>query len=237
MTERESFKVHVIGDSHVSLFVGKELISSGLPCTEDCLPPFRTYRIGSHLAYSLGDPGHNAVKRMLEIICDIPKTDAIMLCFGEVDCRVHLVKQSEKQGRPIEDLAREVADRYANFAESVMRDGRQVFVYAPPPTCNYHNPKADVTAENPYPHIGTTQERNRATLAMTERLKERFPRGVVLDIFWKLVNEDMTSKGEYFMDGVHLSQKAMPIVMAAFDVLLKENHQNQVDYIFNLHPY
>jgi hypothetical protein len=112
-----------------------------------------------------------------------------------------------------------------------------VFIYAPPPTCNHHDPEATVTKDNEYPHIGTTQERNRATLAMTQRLKEHFPRGVVLDVFWKLVNSDMTSKGEYFMDGVHLSQKAMPIIHEEFDRVMEDSRRQTSEYLFNLHPY
>jgi thiamine monophosphate synthase len=35
----------------------------------------------------------------------------------------------------------------------------------------------------------------------------------IIDLYDKLINDDMTSKGEYFMDGVHLSQKVMPIAL------------------------
>jgi len=229
--------VHCIGDSHVSVFVGKDIISSGLPCPEDCHPPFRTYRIGPYLAYSLGHPGHIAITLIRDVLGRVPVSDPIMLSFGEIDCRVHIVMQSKIQGKSIEELSREVADRYAGLVNKLISEGRQVFLYAPPPTCNHFNPEAAVSKENEYPHIGTTQERNRATYALTQRLKEHFPFGIVVDVFSRLVNENMTSKGEYFMDGIHLSQKALPIILEEFDRVMRESIQGTNDYILSLHPY
>jgi len=233
----DDITAHCIGDSHVSVFTGKDIVSSGHPCPQDSLPPFRTYRIGGYLAYSFGNPAHEVVSKVMSIVQGLPKEDRIMLSFGEIDCRVHLVKQAKAQGRIIGDVAGEAADRYAGFAGNLMDSGRDVMLFAPPPTCNHDDPEARVSEENPYPHLGTTRERNEATEAFTARLRHHFPKGVVLSVFRELVNLDMTSKGEYLRDGVHLSQKAMPLILEAYERLERERAQAASDYLYSLHPY
>jgi len=203
--------IHCIGDSHVCFFSGQDKI-----CDDPYLN-FRPHRIGAYLAYSLGNPEHDAFKKLMSTISGLPKEDYVMLSFGEIDIRVHVVKQAEKQNRTIESVISEIVDSYSIAINCVLNTGRKVIIWCPIPTCNHYDPSADVSAENPFPHIGKIEERNQANLYFLESLKNSVPEEVILlDLYKELINENMTSKGEYFMDGVHLSQKVMPMILEKF---------------------
>jgi len=193
------------------VFSGKDKI-----CDDPYLN-FNPHRIGAYLAYSLGDPNHDAHKKLFAVVNAIPKKDTILLSFGEIDIRVHVVKQSEKQSKSIESVISEIVYSYSIAITCVLNTGRKVIIWCPIPTCNHYDPSADISAENPFPHIGRIEERNQANLYFLESLKKSVPEEIILmDLYKELINEDMTSKGEYFMDEVHLSQKVMPMILEKF---------------------
>lgn len=201
--------VHCIGDSHVCLFSGKDSI-----CDDPYLF-FKPQRIGAYLAHSLGDMDHGAYTRLISCVHDIPKEDWIMLSYGEIDIRVHVVKESLKQGIPVEKVVENIVKNYSRAIDSILGEGRKVLIWCPPPTCNHYNENAAVSTENPYPHIGTIEQRNLASLHFKECLLDIYAETLPLvDVYDFLLNEDNTSKGDYFMDGVHLSQKAMPFALS-----------------------
>ena len=103
--------IHVIGDSHVMVFSGKEHIPDAVDY-HGFLPFFRTYRLGPYTAYHA-----TKLRTLIESIIaqKVGPDDSVMLCFGEIDCRAHLVKQSEMQGRSIEDIVSECVDRYSGL--------------------------------------------------------------------------------------------------------------------------
>src|SRR5688572_14786627 len=105
---------HVIGDSHVSLFSGKDqIVPTWNEPHEDLLPQFRTYRLGAMLAYNLATERHEGRDKLFACIKTLPKNSKVLLCFGEIDCRAHLVKQARAQEKTLDDVARECAGRYA----------------------------------------------------------------------------------------------------------------------------
>jgi len=216
--------IHCIGDSHVSVFTGTDRISEGYPCAFDCLDGFRTYRTGPSLAYSMGDPNHNAFRWVYSIIATfVQPGDFAMLSFGEIDCRTHVAKQAEIQNRSVEDISREISMRYSSAVITLKRAGHKMLVYAPVPTLNHYNPSAAICDENPYPHVGTTEQRNLATKIITEetaRILE--PEGVpVISIFNEVVDNKLNTDGSYYVDGVHLSQKVMPFILGKLSKIVK----------------
>lgn len=70
----------------------------------------------------------------------------------------------------------------------------------------------DDALEKDYPFYGTNVERNRVSKYFNEYLKQKLEKLNILfiDIFDKLVFENLETKDSYYFDGVHLSQKAMP---------------------------
>jgi hypothetical protein len=223
--------IHCFGDSHVSVFSGQDKISDGYPGSIDILPNFRTYRLGAHLAHSIGTPGHSAFNTFFDVLGKVPTEDAVLLSFGEVDCRVHVVTQSVAQNKTIPEVISEVAQRYARTVELVRERNSKVIIWCPVPTSTYYDPSAHIQEINPYPHIGTTEQRNLATKVFEGALRSYFSNTdiIVLSIFNKIVNQLLITDGGYYMDGVHLSQKAMPLILSELGSEIK----NKWGVVFN----
>lgn len=203
--------VHCVGDSHVCFFSGKNKIC------EDSYMVFRPKRVGAHLAYSLGDANHIASRLLFSHVNGIPKEDKLLLSFGEIDIRVHVVRQSVKQNKSIKEIVKNIVVRYCRAIDALIGNSHKIVIWSPVPTCNCSNPKAKVTEKNPYPHIGTTQQRNEANLYFSEFLRKRYGESVpVLDLYKEIIRQDLTTRNEYFMDSIHLSQKAMPLILKKF---------------------
>ena len=88
---------------------------------------FRTYRLGPVLAYRLPDLGTSSRGRekLLATLAygPVPPRGTVMLCFGEIDCRYHLPRQVELQGRDAEEVVSECVDRYARVVLEVQAMG------------------------------------------------------------------------------------------------------------------
>ena len=120
--------IHVIGDSHVMVFSGKEHIPDEVD-DRGFLPFFRTYRLGPHTAYHA-----EKLRSLIESLVtqNAGTDDSVMLCFGEIDCRAHLVKQSEIQGKSLEDVVAECVGRYAQLFDIRERCGVRLLVWNVP---------------------------------------------------------------------------------------------------------
>lgn len=207
--------IYCIGDSHVAMFTGQDKIGDGWPCILDSLPNFRTYRIGSYLAYNTCIENHQSRKSLIHVLNSIPRESYVLLSFGEIDCRAHLIKQKEIQKRPIEELVDECVNRYFKTINWVVSQGFKVIVYAVPATCNI-----DIFEKNneeiPLVHYGSFKERNYATKLFNDTLKKLCEENKImfLSIFDYLVDENgRTKKEEFYVDSVHLNQKARQLIM------------------------
>jgi len=207
--------IHCIGDSHVCVFSGKDKIC------DDRYLNFQPHRIGPFLAYNLGNPNHSVYMRLFNELRVLDrKNDFVLLSFGEVDIRVHVIAQAKKQGKEIKEIVKEIVENYVSAIDKVSSLGFKTIVYCPPATCNHYNPEAKVSSENYYPHLGKVEERNKATLYFKDFIKNTLdPSILVVDLCDELIKEDLTTRGEYFMDGIHLSQKSMPIILKKFERL------------------
>jgi hypothetical protein len=214
--------IHCIGDSHVSFFSGHDRMQPLWPLpSRDLIPVFRTYRIGAVLAYSLGDyrtrhRAREALAVMLEreVPDDsrvVPSGSMVLFCFGEIDNRVHLVGQARAQGRSIESIARECAERYFDVIKEYHNQKYRMIVWNAIPSS-----PAECSPNPEYPLVGTCAERNRSTAVFNDTLKESCASIDIpfISIFEQLIDAGGLTKSEYFLDdSVHLSQKAMPIAL------------------------
>lgn len=197
--------IHVIGDSHVVVFSGFEVPPEGTGNT-GFLPFFRAYRLGPYTAY-------NAAKRrdVIEPIVEnkVRPGDLVMLCFGEIDCRVHLLKQSRMQRRPLEDVVAECVTRYAQLFEIKEKYGIGLLVWNAVPSSRK---EVDAGEHSTY---GTCRERNEVARLFNGRLEEECKKREIafVSIFDRLVDEDGLTRTEYYSDDVHLSQRAMPLIL------------------------
>ena len=223
MSLKDIAPIHCIGDSHISVFGGTNIISEGCPSKYDEHPYFKTYRVGPALAYNLITPEHSFKQVFMQILRHIPPNSWILTSFGEIDCRAHLIRQSEKQNRSIEAVVHECVNRYFKFIKEIQNLGYHIIVYAAPPTCNVdvlQNPDDD----NKYPYYGTYIHRNYTTKIFNMYLNSLCDSKNIffLSIFDQLVSSDgKTSDSQFFSDLVHLSaQTALPLLIDELEKIL-----------------
>lgn len=208
--------IHCIGDSHSAVFSGEEAMQ---PCwpepAANKLPHFKSYRIGPATAYQLANK-QPIIDSLIQSL-DLCGEDKLMFCFGEVDIRAHLIKQSKLQDRPVIDLVLECVDRYIDAVKYYKKYGIGIVVWGP---------IASWCEQKQYtggPSFGTNQERNLITCAFNVALqiactKENFE---FVTIFYDMLNDDITTNPDFLDDWegshMHLSQRAMPTILKTFE--------------------
>ncbi len=211
----------IVSETATPIFCGSDSMQPEWPNPgiKNHLPLFRAYRIGPALAYNLCRliQQRGGREKLFDLLDTISITDYIMLCFGEIDCRAHILLQAEKQKRNTKAIAREAAERYFSVIKEVRGMGFNVIVWNVIPSApDDVNSKINVPSE--YLFHGTCSERNRVTREFNSCLKELAADHDIgfLDFFDRLIHDDGSVKLAYYLqDDIHLSQKAMPIVMEA----------------------
>lgn len=231
--------IHCFGDSHAAVFSGFGTKENrkvdtyvniipyfiGYVCRNESNEPILAYNF--HKAYI---PIRNVM-----IGNNIQPEDKLMFCFGEIDCRVHLQKQSEIQNRSIEDVARECAERYMNNILRFKEYNKKLLIFAPIASTSYES----VT----FPKYGSCRERNKVTRIFNNELKKLSDDNdiIFVSIFDNLVNEhDVTKMDEYYQDDIHLSQTAMPFIMDKMrnlGVIIKESIRVNLSRVENNNIY
>lgn len=196
--------IHCIGDSHSSVFSGNNEMQS-IMASHDILPQFKSYRIGPATAYNL------ASKRGIldSIILPLPKGSSVMFCFGEVDCRAHLIHQANIQGRPLEEVIKECVDRYFSVFRHYQSQGYELLAWNVIPS------STAIMDFEVYPAYGTCQDRNKVARVFNGYLKELCDsHGMrLVSIFDRLVGTEDITDMSYYMDHIHLSIKVIPLVL------------------------
>jgi len=148
-------------------------------------------------------------EKLHEVIKNIPPGSNILMCFGEIDCRVHLLKQSLDQKRKIEYVVDECVERYFNVIKNV-KNNFNVMIWAVVPST-----PSEKVIDARFPHFGTNIERNYVTKIFNKKLENLCMKNNItyITLFNKLINIDGTTNKKYFGDNVHLSQNAMPIAI------------------------
>lgn len=208
--------IHCIGDSHSSIFSGKDEMQPIWPDkSNDGLENFRSYRIGAATAYNLETKTY-IIDQIIS--SQVNEEDTVVFCFGEVDIRAHIIKQAVFQNRPILDLVKECVSRYWNVICNYRSLGCKMAVWGP---------IASWSEEKPYsgPSYGTDEERNITTLLFTEelRLLSKDSDIKIISIFEEITQGGVTNP--YYLDDwrgchIHLNSNALPLIFEAFE---KEN--------------
>lgn len=209
-------KLHVIGDSHVSLFSGKDEVIPNYPTEhEDLLPQFKTYRLGAFLAYSLIAEGHEGRTKLFSLVDSLPKRAKVLLVFGEIDCRAHIVKQARAQDRDIRDVAETVAERYFSVIQEVATLRKVIVWGAIPQSSAAHS-------SNKFPTVGNQRERNEAAFWFDNTLRKLCEDAGIpfASIFNELVDSEFISRESFFYDTAHLDQRALPLAIEALSPYL-----------------
>lgn len=212
--------IHCIGDSHVSFFSGTDRLVPVWPeRSVDRLPFFRTYRVGPALAWNLGRlettaRGREQTEEILRTA--VPPGAPVLFLFGEIDCRYHLLKQAEKQGREVSELARECAEAYFHAAVAMAGANRTGSVFfCTPPASSTKRMEGPCEA---FPTTGSCVERNRVTGWFVERLGALCEEAGIpfVNLYSPVVGRKTgRTLSRYYRDEVHLAQRAMPLALAA----------------------
>lgn len=221
MSDKEN-PIYCIGDSHASFFSGRDGMQPAWPApAENALPFFRVIRLGPVLAYSLYRSGSQSRGRenLFKAIRKIPARSKVLLCFGEIDCRNHILKQAELQKREIESVVAECVERYTSVAGELMHMGFEIILWGVPASS-----PDNFAQNNEFPTYGNCTDRNRATIFFNRFLAQwcLSNSAKFISIFDELIDEDGRTKKDLYSDQIHLSQKAMPLVIARMRKILTD---------------
>jgi hypothetical protein len=198
--------IHCIGDSHASVFTGTDtLIAYPYPnINKPSTPYFTAYKLTGYAstAYNLGSK-----KDIIDSIVDehIRKDDWLVFCFGETDCRSHIVKQGKDV---IDHTVNSVVSRYINFISNYA-DRCNIAVFGPiaPSQLTSHG-------DDYYKTFGTHEERLYASRLLNSRLELECDKKSYK--FFSIAEDMMDGEivdTKYLLDEIHLNQKAMPLIM------------------------
>lgn len=218
---QENNTIIAIGDSHTYFFSGQEVIRPRkiayhhgvINSSENCLPEFSPIHIGPVLAYNANRYGTKTrgrekvdyliKKRMIE------RGARVLFCYGEIDIRNHVVRQSRDQGIAMERVVDKILENYLTFLVSMREEGLRVACWGPTPSF----PDAEKPSDE-FPTCGDEITRNNATLYFNEQLKNLCQQNNLgfVSIAEKVIDERGRIRQDYFVDGCHLCQKAWSLV-------------------------
>jgi hypothetical protein len=205
--------IHVFGDSHVSMFSGIDERALEFPNSRDTHPMFKTYDMGSVLAYNFIDK----VDLFTEWV-DKYQVNRILLCLGEIDVRFYSVRMAYEKNKTISDIVLETVLRYLEGVSKVKELVDELIIFAPHPQ-RWHS---DGILKDF--HYGTYDEIYEAGLLFTKYLKENKPKDIIVcSIFSKMMEQKINKQSDFYMDEYHL--KASKCLDFILDSLKEEGVQ------------
>lgn len=219
--------VIILGDSHVNFFSGNEKLSF-LPigkeintCVNHTSYPFTALHIGPCLAYNC-NRFHTtfAFREKVEYLCRdfIAPHARILSCLGEIDLRVHVLKQARLQNRTYRQIVDDILEQYLAFLLRLQDAGYQTACWGP-----IASQKENCPLDPQFPRNGSETERNLATAYFNQRLSDLCQKhGILfLSIFEQMITSDYQTREEYLSaDHCHLGQSALSLALPEFQKLL-----------------
>ena len=222
----KSKSIIVIGDSHTDIFsfnkyknkmiiYGNNIDNPNSHIYFNYHKNFITYHLGAVTAFNSNNKNSstgclNKVKFLINNNFIPPKSVCICV-FGEIDCRVHVQRQAEKQGISIERNIEQIIENYLHFLKYLVNNNLNIVVYAPIPS-----QPDNINIDSMFPRFGTQLERNKITKIFNQKLKEKCIANnyKFVSLFENLINEDFTTKQEFLNknDFVHLGNNAYPMI-------------------------
>lgn len=222
--------LHVVGDSHTAFFAGTEGIrfhtgrrvftgffrARYVSAFTELLPVFRVFHLGPATAWQAAQSGSSTrAREKLDALLsksDIPRGAMVLLVFGEIDCRCHMPR-AVLGGKTIPLAVEETIARFLRVADHVRAAGRVPAIWLPalvpqlPPSENPENA--------PLPVIGPQSLREEITARYCEQLAHAADDAGILCTGLPASPQGSVPPVEWFWDGHHLSQHAMPPALAA----------------------
>lgn len=216
-------KLHCIGDSHTLFFMGYNIITTQYPYVSQSLfSNIYCHWLGPALAFSLNKEKStiDSWKKIQTIAATLnPADDVLLFCFGEIDCRAHILYQSKNNGIPVNDVIKNTVDCYMETVESLIKKGFKVVTWNAVYSANFidEGPNPD------YPYYGSVAERNNATTLFNGLLSERAKQAGAYYIGISDLLFDQSSNLSYpgyYYDMIHLNNRLfIPAVKRINDAL------------------
>ena len=212
-------KLHVIGNSHVSIFAGTSEILTWYPPNKHVFSKdeftFHVYHVGPIIAYNFFEHHYGKVNEILANVAnDFNKEeDYIMIVIGEGDCRWHLPRQASLQNKDIHELVQECVDRFFRVIQDLQSRGYKCICWGGHPSTNSgHNDDPNC------PVFGAVETRNRISRHFCSCFRTKCNEHNVpfVSIMDNLIESDGTTNMSYFVDYCHLNHDMV------FDVVLQE---------------
>ncbi|MBB4348727.1 discoidin domain-containing protein [Aliirhizobium cellulosilyticum] len=202
-------RILAAGDSHSQFWSGYNNLSSERSVFEgvDLL------HVGPATAYGLSKPG--TATRAIEKITDHldrrrEEYGCLLLSFGEIDCRVHIVRNAIINQTSLDAEVAKVVDRYLFAINSLVKKyDIPCIIWGPIPS----SPPGKVNYHPSFPTVGGVLERNYAAKRFNELLAQKVGEGRIdhITIFDHLIDVGYVTKTEVLYDGCHLSNVVMPL--------------------------
>jgi hypothetical protein len=217
--------IHCVGDSHASFFSGYDKIQLEYPETTTVKYSFfRSYRLGAVLAYNVNRTGTKEAgkEKFLQLLEAVPKNAKLLLCYGEIDCRCHLVKQALKQNLSFQSVVESCVNEYFIFVDKLLEKGYKVSLWNVIPSSNSDN--------NEFPTVGSIRQRNECTKIFNSLLDEGCKeRGIAfISIQFYLMDKNFNTKSVYLFDQIHLGQIAMPYTIREIGKFFPESIYSEI---------
>jgi len=180
---------------------------------------FEIRYVAASLAYNLPESNTTTMSRekLFSYLKDIRKGSTVMLFFGEIDCRVHILEQAKRQNKSVDEVVKKCVDRYFSVILEIINLDFNVIVF----NAVASSPNSKWTRNIPL--YGSNKKRNKATKIFNRYLSELCEvnsKCVFISIFDELVDENLKTKNEYYRDRVHLGLKAYPLVIRKMNELV-----------------
>lgn len=207
----------MFGDSHTMFWSGHEDIF-----TEGRL--FRGLDLlhaGPVTAHNIDDPAASTGGRALfaaHMAEHGHRYGAVLLCMGEIDCRVHVIREAVLRDRDPRALVEETVGRYLGFVRFVREThGLPVVLFGPGPSTTISIQDAR------YPSHGSMVERNAAVVHFNDVLDRECAGldGVAhFSLLEHLIDERGATRPDALHDGVHVAARWLPFAAAGLKRIL-----------------
>jgi len=189
--------IHLIGNSHVNTFSNDNKLN--LSFENDF---FKSYHIGPVIAYNFYKHHMGSVNEIINNN-NIQKDDYISLIVGEVDCRLHLPLQADKQNKTDIEIVEECVNRMFRCYDNLLERGFNLIVYSTHPTTTESH---DMSRED-RPIYSSMERRNDISLLWNEKTEELCKsKNIKFVNFYDLfVDEKNKTKMVYYLDYCHLN--------------------------------
>ena len=196
--------IHIIGDSHVSMFSGTAYMQPTWPCYVDnadknnarasYIKGVRQYRLGPLTAYNFEKNASDWVQDILSLENIDKENDWVFFNLGEIDCSGHLPQQAEKTS--IDKAVEACVRKYVTYLALIKSQGYNVGVIGP--------------------HVAAWHaEEDSKVLKITKRFNEmlKFSGFKYVSILDELITNPSPDN---YIDGYHLSPKVWPLFKEKF---------------------